>query len=293
MWLDPVPAECQSGPRMMVVVQDLSWSRDGLRLFFSAMRVRSDYSDYTPGKWAVYAYDVGTGVVTRITANSFSVNASPRSSHIVVGKMVDGNRDLYVLDDRGREISRLTDDPAEDFAGTWSPDGRAIAFTSKRGGRSEVFVAGADGSHPRRLIDAGTDRTLNPSWSGDGAFIAYYREKGDGADQIHIIGADGTGDRNVTNDAFNNVYPNWTPDGRVLYGQTQKGGVANLFAVKPDGTDKRPLHAIKSHFARYSPDGKRIGWLEARPESGVAVVIADPDGRVIAIVPLDNVGAEP
>ncbi|HEX9563858.1 MAG TPA: hypothetical protein VF981_07795 [Gemmatimonadaceae bacterium] len=172
------PVEGQGQPRMMVVVQDLSWSRDGGKLFFSAMRVRSDYSDYVPGKWSVYSYEPGSGAVERIAPNSFSVGASPTAALIVVGKLVNGNRDLYVLDEDGREVTRLTADPAEDFGGAWSPDWRWIAFTSKRNGRSEAFVADADGSNPRRLIEAGSDRTLNPAWSPDGSLVAYYREKG-------------------------------------------------------------------------------------------------------------------
>jgi hypothetical protein len=44
----------------MVGVQDLAWSRDGRTLFFSAMRVKRDYSDYAPDKWSVWRYDAAT-----------------------------------------------------------------------------------------------------------------------------------------------------------------------------------------------------------------------------------------
>ena len=71
------PALSQVGGPTMVGVQDLAWSADGQKLFFSAMRVKRDYSDYTPDKWAVYRYAVGTGAVARIAASSFSVGASP------------------------------------------------------------------------------------------------------------------------------------------------------------------------------------------------------------------------
>jgi TolB protein len=277
----------------MVGVQDLAWSADGQRVFFSAMRVKPDYSDYAPTKWAVYSYDLPTRTVTLVAPEAFSVGTAPTSGRIVVGKLVGGNRDLYALDEAGRELARLTTDPTEDFGAAWSPDGRWLAFTSKRGGHSEVFVAAADGSNPRRLIDTGADRTFNPTWSPDGKLIAYYREKGDGADQIHVIRPDGTGDRNLTNDGFNNVFPGWTPDGRVVYGQGQKGGPTNAFVVGVDASGKRPLLGIKSFFVRYSPDGSRIAYLEEHPGAeGVRIVIADREGRVLATVPLGSVGAE-
>jgi len=110
---------------------------------------------------------------------------------------------------------------------------------------------------------------------------------------VHVVRSDGTDDRNVTNDGFNNVYPGWTPDGRVVYGQTQRGGTAHAYTVASDGSGKRPLLAITSPFACYSPDATRIAYLEARAETGVAVVLADRAGRVITTVPLDKVGDPP
>jgi Tol biopolymer transport system component len=278
----------------MVGVQDLAWSADGNTLYFSAMRVKPDYSDYRPDKWAVYAYRIAGGTVRRLVGSAFSVAAAPSGDRIVVGKLVDGNRDLFILDAEGNEIARLTSDPADDFGAAWAPDGRRIAFTSKRTGHAAVFVADADGSNPRRLVDAGADRTFNPTWSPDGQWIAFYREKGDGADQIHVARPDGTGDRNVTNDGFNNVFPGWTPDGRIVYGQGQKGQPTNAFTVGVDGSGKRPLLGIKSFFARYAPDGGRLAYLEEHPEAdGVRVIIASRQGQVLAMVPLVSVGSSP
>ena len=282
----------QAAERTMVMVQEVAWSADGRTLFFSAMRVKPDFSDYRPEKWAVYAHALSSDTVRLVARSAFSVGASPQGDRLVVGKLVDGNRDLMVLGHDGNELTRLTAHPGEDFGAAWSPDGRRLAFTSKRNGHSEVFVAEADGSNPRRLIDAGAARTFNPAWSPDGRLIAYYRETGDGADQIHVVAPDGTGDRNVTNDGFNNVYPGWTPDGRVVYGQGQKGRPTNAFTVGVDGSGKQPLLGIKSFFTRFSPDGRRVAYLEEHPEAdGVRVIIADREGKVLGTVPLDRVGA--
>jgi Tol biopolymer transport system component len=278
----------------MVGVQDLAWSHDGQAIFFSAMRVKRDYSDYTPEKWAVYRYHIASRTVTQLSSSSFSVAAAAREPLIIVAKLVNGNRDLYVLDENGREIGRLTSDPADDFAASWSPDGRLIAFTSRRGGHSEAYLTQRDGSNVRRLVAPSSDRTLSPTWSPDGRFIAYYREKGDGKDQIHVVLSDGSGDRNVTNDDFNNVYPGWTPDGRVVYGQGAKGARTNAVTVDTQGSEKRALLGIKSFFVRYAPDGSRVAYLEEHPESdGVRIVIARADGRVLDVVPLEAVRSPP
>ena len=54
----------------------------------------------------------------------------------------------------------------------WSPDGRRIAFLSRRDGSKEVYVVNADGSGQRRLTrDARFPAT--PAWSPDGRQIAF------------------------------------------------------------------------------------------------------------------------
>jgi len=59
--------------------------------------------------------------------------------------------DIYVMDADGGNLQRLTEDPSNDRAPTWSPDGRRIAFTSDRDGDDEIYVMNADGTGPVRL----------------------------------------------------------------------------------------------------------------------------------------------
>ena len=54
----------------------------------------------------------------------------------------------------------------------WSPDGRWIAFDSRPGGQSGVFVVGAEGGKPRRLT-APTADAFVPSWSRSGKWIYF------------------------------------------------------------------------------------------------------------------------
>ena len=45
----------------------------------------------------------------------------------------------------------LTRNPARDNQAAWSPDGRALAFTSDRDGNAEIYVMNADGRQQRNL----------------------------------------------------------------------------------------------------------------------------------------------
>ena len=252
----PRASSDQPAPATMVTVQDLSWSADGQKLFFSAMRVKRDYSDYTPDKWAVYRYDFPAKQLRQVAVSSFSVTASPKGGRIAVGKLENKNRDIRLLDEEGRSLARVTTDPAEEYGPAWSPDERQLAFTSKRDGHAEIYVANTDGSGERRITRNAADRSYNPSWSPDGRHLAYYFEKGDGQDQIFVMRPDGSEAVNITNDLFNNVFPGWTPDGRIIYGQSLKGApTMKIVTVDRDGRNKQPLMNLDSFYARYSPDG--------------------------------------
>jgi dipeptidyl aminopeptidase/acylaminoacyl peptidase len=77
----------------------------------------------------------------------------------------DGNFEIYTMNDDGSDVTRLTEDDANDFDPSWSPDGDKIAFVSFRDGSNnmEIYVMDADGSDPARLTDNDAD-DREPDW---------------------------------------------------------------------------------------------------------------------------------
>lgn len=67
----------------------------------------------------------------------------------------DGNWEIYLINDDGSDLRRLTNNPAMDGLPTWSPDGKFIAFVSNQGGGWAIWVMAADGSGRRKLFDLG------------------------------------------------------------------------------------------------------------------------------------------
>lgn len=75
-----------------------------------------------------------------IDANAKAPDWSPVSEEIVYMTHTKDNWDIYVINGNGRNMERLTDDPANDGLPTWSPDGEWIAFVSDRGGQWGVWL---------------------------------------------------------------------------------------------------------------------------------------------------------
>jgi len=66
-----------------------------------------------------------------------------------------------------------------------------------------------DGSDLRRLTYNTWEWDKHPSWSPDGAQVVFYSNRDTGRQQIWVMNADGSAQRNLTNDRFNNWDPVW------------------------------------------------------------------------------------
>ena len=104
-------------------------------------------------------------------------------------------------------------------------------------------------------------------WSADGREILYYAEKGDNKDQVWVVGADGTGATNVTHDEEHNIFPGWGPKGTLVFAVKDK-----LVSMPRSGGPKTEIKGAAGFWARVSPDGTRIAWIENK--GGPAVWVA-------------------
>ena len=189
----------------------------------------------------------------------------------------DADQEIFLMNPDGTGITPISNSPGSDIEPAWSPDGRRLAFTSKRDGNFEIYIMNADGGNQVRLTDS-PEADHYPAWSPDGQKIAFSSYQ-DTHEDLYVINLDGTGLARLTNTPdINERYPDWSPDGKTILFSAFGGGQSGIFRMDPDGSNVRQIMAGPLHSPKWSPDGTRIA-LDGEPAGcKFEIYIMDADG---------------
>ena len=207
---------------------------------------------------------------------------SPDGGLIAYSSDESGNADIWLVDARGGNAIRLTDDPASDTDPAWFPDGSALAFTSDRGGGPAIWKVLRFGGAPSLLVPDAVD----PAISADGTQIAFARP-GATHDRIWIAPlADATRAKVLTGDTdgtWDHSAPAFSPDGRTLCYHGQR----DLWQVSVEGHGARRLTADDEPDIEpvWSPDGRYVYFSSKRGGSSALWRVAAGGGHPVGSRP--------
>ena len=102
---------------------------------------------------------------------------SPDGERIAFQSDSDGDIDIYVMNADGSDLVKITNSPGDDTDPAWSPDGSRIAFSSNRDGDADIFVMDGDGGNVTRVTTNTDINEDDPSWTQDGTQIAYQTDQ--------------------------------------------------------------------------------------------------------------------
>jgi Tol biopolymer transport system component/DNA-binding winged helix-turn-helix (wHTH) protein len=160
--------------------------------------------------------------------------------------------------------TRLTFDNKEIDGVAWTSDGRRLVFSSKRGGRRELWeMSVRPASEPARLSAAGDDpRELAVARQGN--YLVYTHETTD----WHIWRMRLDGNKREQAQMFISStrmehLARYSPDGRRIAYQSGRSGSQNIWVCNADGSHPVQLTAVRGAWAgspRWSPDGQKITY---------------------------------
>jgi len=156
-----------------------------------------------------------------------------------------------------------------DFEPTFSPDGRRLAFASRRSGEAvEIWSASADGSNPQQLTHGPGTRHGAPAWSPDGRRIAFEALRENGHWDIWLMDNDGGAPRRLTADPGDEQKATWSRDGRWIYFSSDRDGRLDIWRTPASGGPaERVTHGGSGVVAFESVDAKSIVYQTAADDS--------------------------
>jgi Tol biopolymer transport system component len=220
------------------------------------------------------------------------VFVSTRNGDYAVFAMnADGSRQTRLTKGSGGQVTSPQQlffqiDPA------WSPDGRRIAFASKRAGSIHIYVMDADGKNTTQLTHTSVDDN-HPSWSPDGKLIVFSHGS---AGRLEVMSPSGQNVHRVTEAKANETDPSWSPDGRwIAYVHSETGlPDRELWLVHPDGSANHELTKLQASVGppSWSPDSKRVLFASNARGGHFAIYTIGVSGlglRLVVASPTDEI----
>ena len=134
-----------------------TWSPSGTQIAFTSDRTG------TPQVWMIGVDGLG---LKKVTSESYADRAtwSPAPyNEIAFATRTGPGFDIKVIDLASGQVRQLTFGEGTNESPAWAPNGRHLAFTSTRAGKTQVFVIARDGKNLKQITNAGNN--YQPDWS--------------------------------------------------------------------------------------------------------------------------------
>ena len=248
----------------------------------------------------IWVYEMsGNTQIRQLTQGGTNIRPiwTPGGDRVTFASVRDGAQGIFWQPaDGSGGAERLTtaDDGVEQWPGSWSPDGRTLAFAAGRPGTSvdrDLWILSPDGANAPELFYDSAGMTSHPEFSPDGHWLAYWSTQDRSAEVwVQPFPASPGVKHQITQNT--GAMPLWSRDGTELFYRPSPVGQAILnrvgIATEPSFsfTEERRVpiddFILIGGFRSYdiAPDGERFVMVFPAAESDSD---EDPHAEIIIV----------
>jgi Tol biopolymer transport system component len=244
-----------------------AWTPDGHEIVFSSDRLNA------PRLWRIVTSGLAQPQPLALVGDDAFAPAISRQGQRLAYAHARGDREIWQVrvPDSGEKASppsKFIPSLFDHFSPQYSPDGKKVAFTSRRSGSCEIWVCEADGSNAMQLTSLGGPPSERANWSPDGKKIAF-QSRPEGQAEIFVINSEGGRPKRLTYEPADDVAPSWSHDGRWIYFGSHRTGIDQVWKMPAEGGTPVQMTKNGGIAAVESPDGKFLYYTKVRGITGL------------------------
>ena len=208
---------------------------------------------------------------------------SPDGQQLAIEEIGPQRRFIAIYDWRRDTLTRLTLDSEASLRPAWTPDGRRISFTSRRGaaGTGNLYWRRADGSGEEQRLTESPNNQDGGSWHPGGRILAYTEARPGTGFDLMLLQMDGDEESGwkpgtptvLLSTPFGERDPVFSPDGRWIAYTSDESGNMEVYV--------RPFPGPGGKWLVSSGGGFYPTWADAKRE----IVYQDLTNQRIMVVP--------
>ena len=225
------------------------WSPDGSRILFTSDR------DGGYGLYSMRADGTDMRQLTVSGTDNFNPAWSPDGTRILFISDRDGDDELFVMEAEGSNERQLTDNDTDEIGPAWSPDGTRVVFTTVSEALASVIRLDSDEGPPAvELLTGPNIQTWDLAWSPDGKHILFIGDSREGRTDLHVMEADGSRVRRLTEDLADEQRAIWSPDSTQILFVSHHNHQYDIFLAK--SIDEPKAYIIQPQLEELSKETK-------------------------------------